>query len=327
VPAEPFYVAAAEEYLRFAAQTLDRYPFHSHRSANIWETVAFVALWCASTDGQSAPMQSHARRIRRRIGVLMAPPGGKRLRIDPSLRVSLVFADWLQRDGAPRRSFDRPLRPLQRSIDRMWHDLRGADTADGNNALLMCNALGATRMLGRMRGHTQPVPRHTVTRFAEHWRARYAPPPRAGRYIGDDAQNAVYFATHYVYAFTLWGLECVTGVAALQPEYAFISQLVGRAALIAEVGLDPATEVLTCAVVLGIPVPNRRRLCATIMRGWRRIIAGNNPRNRHLLLHVAGNMLFALRDCPAAVEQVVVDATDSDRGDTVFVASSSDSDA
>jgi hypothetical protein len=297
-----------------------------------WEILVYVALYALTTDGLTAAQRNACRGILADLHETIFADDAlvaAARRMDPSLVVTGLYVRRLMR--SPSDDGDLAAsgvwRRLRDTVFVQWSELRTADASDANNALLVCNAVGSANMLRRI------IPRRygmfgldgaVFLRYADHWRGLYRPPAGDGVPVDQPTKDAVYFATHLVFAFTDWGSRCPRGqgmspptVAAagpgfsvdLRPERAYLASLAVRPRLVAEIGVDPASEVLLCMPALGVnPLPADARIRAAVRRWqterddsrwWDRSRGGGgvNLDQVHYLQHVAVNLLYAMRTC------------------------------
>jgi hypothetical protein len=317
----PGFTADTGRILAYLANTaLPLLAASNHHHDSRWEILVYVALYALRTDGLTAAQRNACRGILADLhetifadDVLVAAAR----RMDPSLVVTGLYVRRMMRspvgDGALAAS--GVWRRLRDTVCAQWSGLRSADVSDANNALLVCNAVGSARMLRRI------IPRRydrieldgaVFRRYAHHWRRLYRPPAATGGRADQTTIDAVYFATHLVFAFTDWGSHRpAAGALAgpgfavrLRPERTYLASLAVRPRLVDEIGVDAAGEVLLCMPALGVsPLPPNARIRAAVQR-WqterddsRDRRGGVNLNQVHYLQHVAVNLLYAMRTC------------------------------
>lgn len=303
-PRMPKRASVISNYSRAVTSLLQyiRWAQGSHLQGRIdsrWEIATYIALYRITTNGLNEAQTNICRMIHSEFPALMVDFSDKN--IDPSLYVTGLYVDWLSR--RPSRIPPNGCTRMVKVIRSSWVNLRDKDTSDSNSALLACNALASTYMLQSMLGDTQmPVLGEHLdvfNRFAEYWRRWYDEPTRPGESVDTQTQDAIYFATHTVMAFSLWGSLCNVGKRErfIRPEREFIRRLVARKQLVAEIGVDPASEVYICVLPLGLPT--QPGWIGRLKKQWdtEKSRLSRQEDNFHYLQHVAINILYALRTC------------------------------
>jgi hypothetical protein len=306
-------IATLLDYLS-ALMGPDRAPVRSSPIDLDWEIVVYVGLWRTSTKGVPDDLRRVSAGILRHLPRLLlhidALPGRS---VDISLGFTALFLFYRLRDrlAVSREHSDW----MKNQLLRHWRwAARDAQTTDHNDALRVCNLLGATNLteklcgpLGALRHRAPSIVNAVVRRFTSHWRREYRTPPHAGRHH-QATEDAVYFMSHCVFAWTRWG-SAYHGHSAggrLRPEREYAERLLRRPShhLLAEVGHDPATEVIVSALALGVAVPAPGRRRDALYGKWRAVRRDNLPQDTHWLQHMAVNLLFALRvpRCPPGTD-------------------------
>lgn len=175
-----------------------------------WEIVVYIALYLNFTEGLLPAQVTICKEIAGKLPGLIAEGGVQSCRqMDVSLVITGCFLEWLSR--SPSHQPPHFWEAARQQLERTWVELSDQPPNDANAALLACNAVASTRMLQTILGPKVMVlstnHKAVYNQFSAHWRARYVPPNVSGRRVSEEAQDAVYFATHTVMAF--WGYPCI----------------------------------------------------------------------------------------------------------------------